>query len=254
MANAKDLQENPNPRFLIIGDSGTHKTYFLSQIPGIYIFDFDKGMAIARGRDVEYDTFKDAPRGGRTSVEEGIHRYGSAWPNFIDRLNYIGRQIDKDAWHRPLAIDSLTTMANAAMAYVLSTTGYTGNPQIQHWGSQMQLLEGVLEQLNSWPVPLFVTAHIQRNTNDLTQVIEMLPLVTGKLAGKVSLYFDEVYYARVEGSKDKKKFTFLTESDMMHKQAKTRYGVKDGTEIEWLAVANQITGLLTQPKEEQENA
>jgi len=246
MANAKDLADNPNPRVLLIGDSGTHKTFFLTTVPGIYLFDFDKGMAVARGRDVEYDTFKDAPIGGRTAPDEGIYRYGEAWPAFVKRLNKIGRDIDKGTWTRPIGLDSLTTMANSAMAYVLNSTGHTGNPQLQHWGSQMNLLETVMDQLNSWPVPLFVTAHIQRNTNDLTQVVEYLPLVTGKLAGKISLYFDEVYYAEVKGRGKDKEFYLLTESDAMHKQAKTRYGVPSGTETFWPTVEAAINS----PKEE----
>lgn len=249
MANAKDLAPNPTPRILIIGDSGTHKTTFLSQVPGIFIFDFDKGMAIARGKDVEYETFKDAPRGGRKDQLEGIHQFGTAWPKFISKLNAIGKEIDNGKWTyetpeglrpRPLGVDSLTTMANSAMAHVLDQTSHTGNPQIQHWGAQMQLIETVMDQLNSWPVPLFVTAHIQRNTNDLTQVIEMLPLITGKLAGKLPLYFDDCYYAIVTGSGDKKKFTFKTESDAMYRQAKTRYGVPDGIEISWPLVSAAI--------------
>jgi hypothetical protein len=246
MANAKDLIHDPLPRILIVGDSGTHKTYFTSKIPGVFIFDFDKGMAIARGSDVEYDTFKDAPRGGKAMPNIGVYPYGQAWPQFIKRLNTIGDAIDKGNWltseghPRPIAIDSITTMANSAMAYTLSIANHTGNPQLQHWGAQMNLLETVMDQLNSWPVPLIVTAHIQRNTNDLTQVVEMLPLVTGKLAGKISLYFDEVYYAQVKGSGDKKQFVFKTESDAMHKQAKTRHGVPDGIEMSWEKVMATI--------------
>ena len=248
MANAQDITGNPLPRILLIGDSGTHKTFFLSTVPGIYIFDFDKGMAIARGKDVEYDTFKDAPRGSKAMPDHGIYPYGRSWPEFIKRMNVIGQLIEKDEWltpeglPRPLGLDSLTTMANSAMAYVMSNDAKHGGgaPQLQHWGAQMNLLETVMDQLNSWPVPIIVTAHIQRNTNDLTQTVEMLPLVTGKLAGKVSLYFDEVYYAQVTGTGDRKKFTLKTESDAMHKQAKTRYGVKEGTETSWPAVTTEI--------------
>lgn len=247
MANAKDLKVNPQPRILLIGDSGTHKTFFLTQVPGIYIFDFDRGMAIARGKDVEYDTFKDAPVGGKDMPELGIYKNGKAWPNFIKRLNTIGHAIDKGEWvdaegrPRPIGLDSLTTLASSAMAYVLDQANHIGPAQIQHWGAQIQLLEMVMDQLNSWPITLLVTAHIQRNTNDLTQVVEMLPLVTGKLAGKVSLYFDEVYYATVKGKGSDKKFVLQTESDAMHKQAKTRYGVPDGIDTDWAKVYAAIT-------------
>lgn len=237
MANAKDIAGGQQPRVLTIGDGGTGKTSFLATIPDIYVFDFDRGMAVARGKDIEYDTFKDAPRGGRKAPDEGIYSFGQAWPKFIARLNDVGTKIDKGEWgNRPLGVDSLTTMANSAMAYVLNNTGHTGIPQIQHWGAQMNLLETTMDQLNSWPVPLFVTAHIQRNTNDLTQVIEMLPLVTGKLAGKIGLYFDEVWYTKVKGMGDKRQYVFQTHSDAMFKQAKSRWGVPDNIESNWDAV------------------
>lgn len=249
MANTRDLKgKEPTPKILIIGDSGTHKTYFAAKIPGAFVFDFDGGMAIAAtaGLEVEYETFNDAPRGGRTDPAQGIYKYGQAWPKFIAKLNWIGIQIDKDAWRNPdgtmrlIALDSLTTMANAAMAYVLDEAGYIGNPQIQHWGAQMNLLETTMDQLKSWPMPLIVTAHIQRDTNDLTKSVEYLPLVTGKLAGKISLYFDEVYYAKVSGSGDAKAFVLQTESDALHLQAKTRHGVPDKTPTEWDAVRDAI--------------
>lgn len=237
MANAKDIQGEPNPSILIMGDSGTHKTWLLSQVPGIHIFDFDKGMAVARGRDVNYDTFKDNTRKGKKMA--GLFEYGHAWPAFIKRLNEIGDRIDKGE-RIPVGLDSLTTMSNSAMAYVLSQSGHDGPPQIQHWGAQIQLLETVMDQLTSWPVPLLVTAHLQRNQNDLTQVTEHLPLVTGKLAGKVGIYFDEVYYAKVKGSGENRKFVVQTQSDSMAKQVKSRYNVRDETETDWQKIYSQI--------------
>jgi hypothetical protein len=240
--NEAQIEETDPIRIMLVGDSGTHKTYFLATIPEVFVFDFDFGMTITRGMgvDVEYESFKDAPRGGRTNPEKGIYPFGTAWPKFIARLNHIGSLIDKGKWNRPIAIDSLTTMANCAMAYVKLSNNHLGNPQLQHWGAQMDLIESVLEQLNSWGIPLVVTAHIQRNTNDLTQVIEYLPLVTGKLAGKLGLYFDDVYYASVKGSGTEKKFVLQTESDNMYRQAKTRWGVPSGCETSYPAVLHAI--------------
>lgn len=244
---ASDIQENPFPSILLIGDSGTHKTWFAGSCPKPYIFDFDSGMATLRGVEgVEYDTFKDAPSGSKAfNPDRGIYKYGGAWPAFIKQLNEIGQQMDDGTCpYETLALDSLTTLSNIAMNYVMASDNHTGNPQIQHWGSQMQLLERVMDQFSSWPIVKVVTAHIQRNTNDITQVIEMLPLVTGKLAGKVALYFDEVYFTNPPKSDNKgnKLFTLTTESSAMMKQAKSRYGVPTGTKSEWAAVKPFILG------------
>jgi hypothetical protein len=241
MANAKDIQGEPNPSVLVMGDSGTKKTTFLAQVPGIYVFDFDGGMATVRGKDVQYETFKDAPTAQVKALKkvEGFYERGKAWPAFIKKLNEIGEEIDKGK-RVPVGLDSLTTMANVCMNYVLAQAGHNGAPQIQHWGAQIQLLETVMDQLTAWPVPLIVTAHLQRNTNDLTQVVEMLPLVTGKFAGKIGIYFDEVYLAKVKGKADKREYILQTESDSTAKQVKTRYNVKDETPTDWTKVYDQI--------------
>lgn len=242
MANAKDiamLQENPS--ILVFGDGGTHKTHLLCGVPDIYNFDFDAGMAIARGRDVEYDTFKDAPQGWENYPDRGVYPWGTAWQKFIKKLNEIGKRIDEGE-RIPIGIDSLTTLSSICMNYVQKQDARRQSDvrRIQDWGAQIQLLEMVMDQLTSWPVPLIVTAHAQRNTNEVTQTTEILPLLTGKLAGKVGIYFDEVYYSTVKGKGDEKKFTLQTESSGLVKQVKTRYGVTDGTEASWKEVAKQI--------------
>src|SRR5688572_16160336 len=161
VANAKDIVGEPNPSILLMGDGGTHKTWFLSHIPNVYVFDFDGGMAVVKGLDVQYDTFKDAPKGAGANLKalkttKGFYEHGKAWPAFIKKLNEIGEKIDNGE-KIPLGLDSLTTMANCCMAYVLEQAGHIGAPQIQHWGAQIQLLESVMDQLTAWPVPLVVS-------------------------------------------------------------------------------------------------
>lgn len=239
MANTKDLSLEPHPSILVVGDSGTHKTHFVAGVPDIFVYDFDKGMAVARGRDVEFQTFKDAPKGSKVyNPDIGIYPWGKAWPQFIKHLNDLGAEVESpESPYRAIGLDSLTTLSNICMNYVLKSDGHLGDsPHIQHWGAQIQLMEMVMDQLSAWPVTIVMTAHVQRNTNQVTEVIEHLPLLTGKLAGKVGIYFDEVWYTQVKGRGDKKQFTLQTESYGLYKQAKTRHGVPDGTETEWEAV------------------
>lgn len=246
MANAKDIADvNPNISILIIGDSGTHKTFFLGTVPGLYVFDFDRGMAINRGKDIEYDTFKDAPYGSNAyNPKKGIYQWGKAWPAFVNRINTIGADIDKGKWERPLGFDSLTTMSNSARSYVVSSANRQPEDgmRIQDWGMEMALLETVMDQLTTWPGIKIATAHIQRDVNTVMESVEYLPLVTGKLAGKLALYFDEVWYTKVAGKGEDKKFTLITESEGMYKQAKSRYGVPSGTEATWDAVKKYVVG------------
>lgn len=237
--NSADIQDNPHPKILIVGDAGTGKTRFMGSIPDVFVFDHDAGMASNRDRSVEYETIKDAPYKSRvTSKERGVHPWGTGWPHFIKRLNEIGDDIDQGKGPAAIGVDSLTTLSDICMNYVLKgDSKEAGKIQIQHWGAQIQLMQMVMDQLTAWPVTIVMSAHIQRNTNNVTEVVEMLPLLTGKLAGKVPIYFDEVWYAQVSGSGDKKSFTLQTESKGMVKQARSRFNVPTGTETDWSAVA-----------------
>lgn len=239
-----DLKVEGKPSILLVGDGGTGKTMFLGTCPDPYIFDFDKGVASLRGiQSVEYDMFKDAPRGSKVfDPDNGIYPWGTAWPAFIKRLNEIGEQMDSGTCkYKTLGLDSITTLSDICMNYVLKADNHQGNPQIQHWGSQIQLLQSTMDQLTSWDIIRIVTAHIQRNTNDVTQVVEQLPLVTGKLAGKISIYFDEVYYMAVKTDGDKRKYTLVTQSTGMIKSARSRFRVPDGTEALWPAIAKYVS-------------
>lgn len=256
MANAKDRKANPTPSILIVGDGGTGKTRFIATCPKPYIYDFDNGTASIAGEDVEYDTFKDAPYGvkvGAAQKAEGIYEWGTAWPAFIKHLNdNVAAQVDKgEMKFGTYALDSLTSLANICMNYVLKSSGKTGtaSPEIQHWGMQLRLLEIVMDQLTALPVPLIVTAHIKRDNNLVSgAVAEMLPLVGGQLSGKVGIYFDEVWYTDVKlvpaaGGKPAGRKTILnTESTGLLRMAKTRHMVPSGTEAKWSLVGPYFSG------------
>ena len=248
MPKTSDIATSPFPSILLVGDGGSHKTFFVGTCPTPFIFDFDAGTAILRQNPAaEFARFKELPVGTQMiDSDKGFYEKGKAWPAFIKTINLIGDTIENGTCqYQTLALDSLTTLSDICMAYVLRSDGHVGNPQIQHWGSQIQLLQALMDQFSAWPVIKIVTAHIQRNTNDVNQQVEMLPLVTGKLAGKVGIYFDEVYYCGAE--KDPKadfgrRWKVTTAPTGMIKGAKSRYGVPDGTELTWQAVSPFVFG------------
>jgi hypothetical protein len=241
--NTKDNKPDIyNSSFFLIGDSGSQKTRMSSTYPDPYFFDFDKGTA-SIDRDVEYDTFKDAAKGAKVMPEIGIYAYGEAYPRFLDKVNAIGELIDKGTCpFKTLTLDSATVLSNICMNYVLKADGKPAGtqPQIQHWGRQTALLETVFDQLTAWPLIKIVTAHVQRTQNDLLQTVEMLPLLTGKFAAKSAIYFDEVYFLEIErkkeGDKTVLKSVCRTQSTPILKQAKSRFGIKDGIDANWESV------------------
>lgn len=259
MPNAKDKKANPTPSILLVGDGGTGKTRFIATCPQPYVYDTDNGMTSVAGSDVQYDTFKDAPYGvkvGPRQKAEGIYEWGTAWPAFIKHLNTnIAEKLEtlKEGESLPFklyGLDSLTTLAMICMNYVLKESGKTGKsqPEVQHWGMQLRLLEVVMDQLTALPVPLVVTAHIKRDNNLVTENTELLPLVGGQLSGKIGIYFDEVWYTErksipAKGTEPARIITTIkTDAVGLYKQAKSRHNIPSGTEARWSIVAPYFQG------------
>lgn len=248
MANTRDSKPRlEEASFFLIGDGGSGKTTLAGTFPKPYIFDFDRGVASISDRDVEYDLFKDAPHNGKAMPERGIYPYGTGWTKFLDRLNEIGAQIDKGTCpYETIVLDSATMMSTLCMNYVLKADSKSGKqPAIQNWGAQTSLMETVFDQLTSWPIIKIITAHIQRNTNDLMETKEMLPLLTGKFAAKSSIFFDEVYFMDIVMSKDsppKRSYVLRTQSTPIMKQARSRFKVPDGTLAMFPAIEKAIRG------------
>lgn len=230
--NTKDIRPD-TLNILLIGDSGTQKTRFMGTVPGIYVFDFDGGMASLRDSDVEYDTFKDAPKGVAVSKEQtaktGVYKFGEAWPAFFKKLQDIGLAIDKGIGPKALGFDSLTFMSMIAVNKILLDTGHA-SPHQGTWGAHHEYFKSVFSQVTAWNIPIIATAHIHRDENDLTKVTEKLPLLAGKLAGMIGAFFDEVYYTQVETDKNGvQKATILSRQTPQMRQAKSRWNVPDGT-------------------------
>lgn len=251
MPNAKELIQNPWPSILLVGESGTHKTYFLGTCPRPVIFDFDGTMLVLRGKDVDYFRFKDAPKNSPAKVikpDIGIYEWGTAYPAFLHKLNEVGGKLDDPAnrQYDTVALDSLTSLGRIALNYVLKETGYNVTPKSPvdpgTWGFQSGLLQSVCEQVNTWPVIKVMTAHVQRDTNMVTNNMEKLPLTTGKFAAMVSSLYDEVYYCETSGVGAAQKFILRTNQDGIMKHAKSPCGVPDKIPVDWAEVAKYVIG------------
>jgi hypothetical protein len=265
--NTKDITAATS-NILVVGDGGTHKTFLLGSFPKPYVFDFDGGMSILRGRDVEYDTFKDVPRGvpctPAMTEKMGLYAFGTAWDAFFKKLQAIGERIDKGTGPETIGFDSLTTMSMIAVNHILLHSSHA-EPHIGTWRAHLEYYKRTLSQVTAWPVRIVATAHIERKENELTHVTEMLPLLAGKLAGLIGIFFDEVYYTDVKSEAGKEQsFQLLTTSTPTMRQAKSRFGVKNGTPADFAflkeyylqppeasrgaSVATPVQGLKPEPK------
>ncbi len=253
MANARDIPIDTECSILLIGDSGTKKTTFIGTCPQpSYTFDFDKGFAVHSGKDMDYDTFKELPKGQkldpkgtRFTPELGWYEWGTAYPAFLKKINDIGKTIDDGTCkYKTLGNDSLTLLTDCAMSFVLKENNRTV-PEIRDWGAFLNNMSTVFSQLTAWPLVKVLTAHVKRDENQLTGTTEHLPLVPGQFAGKVSVYFDEVYFTLVKtemvNQKPVTKFVLKTVSNSTYKQAKSRkYNVPDDTPTDFSEVLKCI--------------
>ena len=245
--NTSDIT-SASSNILLIGDSGTHKTHFLGTVPEIYIFDFDGGLSILRGRSCEYDTFKEVPRGVKVSEKQkaaGLYEFGEAWPAFFKRLQEVGERIDKGTGPKALGFDSLTFLSMIAVNNILKSTGHDA-PHQGTWGAHHEYFKRIFSQVTAWPVRVVATAHIERKENDLTQTTEKLPLLAGKLAGLIGAFFDEVYFCdSAVDTKGVQTFTIKTKATPQMRQAKSRWGVPDGVDCSWQGVEKYFGPLPT---------
>lgn len=253
MANAKDIT-SANSNILIVGDAGTWKTHLLGQIPGIHIMDFDRGMAINRGLDIEYDTFKDLGIGmeeSEVSRREGLYRWGTAWEHFWKKCVDINEKFNKGTGPAAIGLDSLTMMSMMVINKILKDTGHASAHQ-GTWGSHHEYFKTIFSTMTAWPCRVIATAHIERTTNDLTGQTEKLPLLAGKLAAMIPIFFDEVWYANVERKDGKLRYWLNTMVDTNLRQSKSRFGLPDNIPTNWEDIAKYLSdkpGLPAMPPE-----
>lgn len=246
MPNAKEFASSPDVSFLLVGDSGTHKTYFLRTLPRpIYVFDFDKGMAVNAGEDMDYDTFKELPQGAKPKEngKDGRWEYGTSWPAFLTKLNEIGTQIDSGTCpYKSIAFDSVSMMSDALMAYILKQNNRK-LMEIQDWGAYLSNMRSLFGQVTGWPLIKAFCAHVRRMENDLTRLEEKLPMVPGQFSGLISIYFDEVYFCdvKVDLATGKASYVVQTMPSNVVRQAKSRrYNVPSGTPTDYAAISKFI--------------
>jgi len=224
--------------FLLIGESGSGKTRFCSTFPRPFFVDTDKGL-----ESIPFPVGSTTVIEGthtRTKVREGMHLWGTGWLSLMQKVDKIGALMDKGEWpYDTLVFDSLTTLQELAMNSVLRTA--LASNRYKHgdpidpglWGAQMNLIQGLVAEVRQWPGLKVFTAHIQKDTNTVTETVEKMALVTGKLAGKLPLYFAEVYFTQVEigpAPAGLRKYTLRTYSDTVHRGARTRMDLPMGSE------------------------
>lgn len=241
-----------NSNVLLIGDSGSKKTRTLASVPGIYIFDCDMGLASARDLDAEYDTYKDLGAqfdhvqkrwvripGGPVLQAQGLYEFGTAWDAIWRKVMWLNNEFAAGRGPKAIGLDSLTHLSILAIDKILWDTNQPSSHQ-GTWGAHHEYFKQLFGMMTAWPCRFIATAHIDRNTNDLTKVTELLPLLAGKLAALCSTFFDEVYFCDVDSNVKPPRYYITTQLTTEKRQAKTRWNVPNGTPTDWAEIAKYL--------------
>jgi len=233
--DASEITGNKPTGFLFYGGSGSGKTELAAsfnahdprvnweaaweeKVGKVMMMDYDDGMLTVRGApNITYHTFTEDR--GRPTIY-----------NDLIRMKPKIEELSRSGEIHTLVHDSLTTLTEACMNQVLYSTGHVGlQPTFPEWGTQMRYIQDIIIWSLSLPVNVIMTAHEQIQKDDTTGRVWCLPLVTGKLAQRISLYFDEVYHLESGTGKDAR-FQMLTRPDRIY-TAKSRIGYKEAYQV-----------------------
>ena len=215
-----DLEPSKNIKLLVFGDSGAGKTTFSCGFPApLHVCDFDLKVTSAanyyQGTDqLQGITYEQYPMDKSNPADSG-RRFN----NDMSELKKLAR--DGNFPYKTLVIDSLTTMSDRIMEYLMKeNTGIKRTitkggqaPALQDYGVFRIFMKQMIGELLSLPCNVIFTAHIEVLKDEMTGALLRVPMLTGKLAKELPIYFEEVYWAHVVGEGDKKRHVAQTQSD-----------------------------------------
>jgi len=238
---AKDLLEKRNyPSILIYGIAGSRKTTLVSQAKNAYMFDFDDGMLVAAKlkdsfsylrQNIEFDTY--------TEEKPSAPKMWIAAENKILQLS--NDSAAGKLKHSCVIIDSLSGMAQSITLHVMSTTGDSfKKPQIQQWGTMVNIMEKALTILRSLKCLLIVTAHETNLEVDGMNLIRPLSITQKHSINKLQWLFDEVWHTRIAPAGAGKQKFLIRGTGTSSISARTRMGLVDEVDFTNLSLEDLL--------------
>lgn len=210
---------------LVYGDFGTGKTYSLHTAPKpVLVHSFDPGGSrtlrewVGKGEVLVDDRFEREEPGDPQAYREWEEEFARL--RNIGFFNHVGTYV----------IDSLTTMSEALMNAVMKGNKKqksrnqeieTYIPQLNDYQVQQYTIRDFLNIMCGLPCNFICTGHIDRSKDEVSGKMISTPMITGKLAQKIPMLFDEVYVTQTKQTSEGTEYYFLTESDGLY-QARSR--------------------------------
>ena len=200
---------------LAYGRNGTGKTEFAATWPKpILYIDTDQGITtvLASPRIKDKDQISvvpiaDYPTGVKTTQPLGFLTVKQV----IDDIAKTGKY--GNCQPATVVLDTLTTAASFCMSYVLYINRHVGQqPTLPDWGRQIRELVALIQTGVGLDCNFITLAHEQFMRDELSGRIWCVPLITGKLAMEIGLYFDELYHANVQERAGKHEYMLDTKA------------------------------------------
>lgn len=226
----KDLPLHP-PKILLTGDPGAGKTGLaLTLGKHARIIDLDNGLRVGL-------SLKDKFYEARNEVDvyacwEDNPKKAFAFQKARSYIESLGGELSSGKSEvRALVVDSLTTLGEFCLRYVLSNANRLGkSPERQEWGIRDIELQNLFVAIRALPIVVVLTAHLQRSIeDDVTKCTLSLPGT--KFPPRIPAYFDEIWVQQVRllGG-DKREYRLLTQSTSTL-TARSRDNLPDGTDV-----------------------
>ena len=227
------LSEIPRkpPKIILCGESGTGKSALAMTLgEGTIYVDLDDGLMTGV-------TFKDQwyERRQQVEVKRCVEEDPSKALAFGKARSYMQGIADSFIAGKPICravvVDSLTTLADAAMRMVLANNNRLGlQPQKQHWGMRDLALDGFFNVLYALPCVVVMVAHLQLSGDEAEGeggVAYRIAMQGKAYPPKLPVRFDEIWLTKMlRGAGGRNTYAVSTQASGLF-SCRTRYNLPD---------------------------
>lgn len=246
MERVIDFEPLKTLHVLIYGAIGMGKTLFACGFPApIWVIDCDKGMLSIKTTDlisedkkkeIYFETIleKYFNKGSKQRVQPTAYNRVRAMIELISSNGEI-----EGIRPKTVVLDSMTTFGEYALDDSMAAAKHLGNAKVSQpdWGGQIRRMNETIGLGRSMTNLNFIcTAHEGVNKNKEGAVIAIFPLVTGRFATRIGLYFDEVYRASTKaGPGGKREYCLKTQPTPLA-SAKSRLNLPNDIEASYTTI------------------